>query len=97
MSADTPSIRKLQPEFVISPGTQVVVKVAKALPCGEEYKPPGTRYLTDSRASQYLVAIPTSPVIHIQNRAPGPPRAIAVATPTILPVPTVAESAVINA
>jgi hypothetical protein len=41
MSADTPSIRKLQTEFVISPGTQVVVKVAKALPGGDEYKPPG--------------------------------------------------------
>jgi len=42
MSADTPSIRRLQPEFVISPGTQVVVKVAKALPGGEEHKPPGS-------------------------------------------------------
>ena len=36
-------------------------------------------------------------VIHIQNRAPGPPTAIAVATPAMLPVPTVAASAVINA
>lgn len=36
MSADTPSIRRLHPEFVISPGAQVVVKVAKALPGGEE-------------------------------------------------------------
>ena len=31
---------------------------------------------------------------HIQNTAPGPPAIIAPATPTILPVPTVAASAV---
>jgi predicted nucleotidyltransferase len=36
------SLRKLQPDFVISPGTQVVVKVAKALPGGDEYKPAGS-------------------------------------------------------
>jgi hypothetical protein len=36
------SLRKLRPDFVISPGTQVVVKVAKALPGGEEYKPAGS-------------------------------------------------------
>ena len=30
----------------------------------------------------------------IQKRAPGPPAAMAVATPTILPVPMVAERAV---
>jgi hypothetical protein len=43
------------------------------------------------------VAIPTRPVIHIQTKAPGPPMAMAVATPAILPVPTVADSAVISA
>ncbi len=42
MSTDEHSIRKLQPDFVISPGTQVVVKVAKALPNGEEHKPAGS-------------------------------------------------------
>ena len=36
-------------------------------------------------------------MIHIQNIAPGPPNAIAVATPAILPVPTVADIAVNNA
>ena len=41
--------------------------------------------------------MPNSPVIHIQNIAPGPPSAIAVATPTIFPVPTVDANAVINA
>ena len=41
--------------------------------------------------------MPTSAVIHIQNSAPGPPSAMAVATPAMLPVPTVAASAVISA
>ena len=41
--------------------------------------------------------MPTSAVIHIQKSAPGPPMAIAVATPAMLPVPTVAASAVISA
>lgn len=36
------SLRKLQPDFVISPGTQVVVKVAKALTGGDEHKPAGS-------------------------------------------------------
>ena len=36
------SLRKLQPDFVISPGTQVVVKVSKALSGGGEYKPAGS-------------------------------------------------------
>jgi hypothetical protein len=52
---------------------------------------------TAQTASAYLVAMPKSAVIHIQNRAPGPPRAIAVATPAMLPVPMVAESEVIRA
>src|SRR5690606_13066639 len=50
-----------------------------------------------STASEYLVAIPTRAVSHIQNSAPGPPRKTAVATPAMLPVPTVADSAVIRA
>ena len=50
-----------------------------------------------ARGSEYLVAVPTSAAIHIQNKAPGPPATIAVATPTIFPVPIVAESAVHNA
>src|SRR5690606_5368189 len=47
--------------------------------------------------SQYLVAMPTRAVHHIQNSAPGPPRKMAVATPAILPVPTVAARQVISA
>lgn len=38
--------------------------------------------------------MPTSAEIHIQKMAPGPPAVIAVATPTMLPVPMVADSAV---
>ena len=56
-----------------------------------------TRYFTDSSASAYLVAIPNTPVSHIHSTAPGPPAATAVATPTILPVPMVAASAVVSA
>ena len=55
-----------------------------------------TRYLTASTPSPYLVAIPNKAVIHIQKTAPGPPRTHAVATPAMLPVPIVAESAVMS-
>ena len=41
--------------------------------------------------------MPTSAVIHIQNTAPGPPSAIAVATPAMLPTPMVAARQVISA
>ena len=40
---------------------------------------------------------PKNATTHIQNTAPGPPNAMAVATPTILPVPTRPESAMQNA
>ncbi len=36
------SFRKLLPGFVISTGTQVVLKVAKILPGGQQFKPPGS-------------------------------------------------------
>ena len=55
------------------------------------------RYFTASRPSEYFVAIPNNAASHIQNIAPGPPATIAVATPTMLPVPMVAESAVHSA
>ena len=55
------------------------------------------RYLTASTPSAYLVAMPKKAAIHIQNKAPGPPAFTAVATPTILPVPTVAAKAVHSA
>ena len=52
------------------------------------------RYLMASSPSAYLVAMPKTPVSQHHNTAPGPPRAMAVATPMILPVPMVAASAV---
>lgn len=42
MSNPQHSLRNLQRDFTISAGTQVVVKVAKVLPGGEEYKPAGS-------------------------------------------------------
>ena len=53
-------------------------------------------YFTDSRLSAYLVDSPNRAESHIHTRAPGPPETIAVATPTIFPVPMVAASAVIS-
>jgi uncharacterized protein len=40
--SDNPSFRKLLPSFVISPGTQVVLKVARPVAVGEQLKPPGS-------------------------------------------------------
>ena len=56
-----------------------------------------TRYFTASNASAYFVEMPKTPVNHIQNSAPGPPAATAVATPMMLPVPIVAAKAVVSA
>ena len=56
-----------------------------------------TRYLTDAKTSEYFVAMPNTPVSHTQSTAPGPPERMAVATPTMLPVPMVAASAVVSA
>ena len=52
------------------------------------------RKRTPRKHSAYLEAMPNSAVIHIQKSAPGPPIEMAAATPTMLPVPTVAASAV---
>ena len=46
------------------------------------------------KTSENFVAIPKNAARIIQNKAPGPPAQTAVATPTILPVPIVALSAV---
>ena len=47
--------------------------------------------------STKAVEAPKKAIIHIQKMAPGPPNARAVATPTILPVPTRPERATQNA
>ena len=46
--------------------------------------------------SAYFVEMPNTPVSQHHNTAPGPPKATAVATPMILPVPMVAARAVAN-
>ena len=56
-----------------------------------------SRYLMASIHSLNLDVRPKQAEIHIQTRAPGPPDTMAVATPTILPVPMVAARAVVNA
>ena len=48
-------------------------------------------------ASPKIVAIPRNAAHHIQKIAPGPPMAIAVAAPAMLPVPTWAAIAVASA
>ena len=56
-----------------------------------------TLYLIAINDSAYLVAMPKTPVSQHHNTAPGPPKAIAVPTPTIFPVPMVAASDVAKA
>ena len=56
-----------------------------------------SRYLMASIHSENFDVSPKAAEIHIHTSAPGPPETIAVATPTILPVPIVAASAVVSA
>ena len=56
-----------------------------------------TRYFTANKPSAYFVDIPNTPVSQHHSTAPGPPRAMAVATPMMLPVPIVAARAVARA
>ena len=58
---------------------------------------PAVRYFKESIHSLNFVVSPNAAEIHIHTRAPGPPDTIAVATPTMLPVPIVAASAVVSA
>ena len=55
------------------------------------------RYRTERVASANFVTIPKIALTHIQKIAPGPPIAIAPATPARFPVPTVAARAVHSA
>ena len=54
-------------------------------------------YICDSVDSTKAVDAPKNATTHIQNTAPGPPNAMAVATPTMFPVPTLPERAMQNA
>jgi len=56
-----------------------------------------TLYFTAIRLSEYLVAMPNTPVSHIHNRAPGPPDVMAAPTPIMFPVPIVEDRAVTSA
>ena len=53
-----------------------------------------SRYLMASSPSAYFVEMPNTPVSQHHSTAPGPPKAMAVATPMMLPVPMVAARAV---
>ena len=56
-----------------------------------------SRYFTASIHSLNLDVMPKRAESHIQTKAPGPPDTMAVATPTIFPVPMVAARAVVRA
>ena len=47
-------------------------------------------YMMARTPSWYFVAMPTTALTHIQKMAPGPPMTRAIATPAMLPIPTVA-------
>ena len=94
------------------PNAQTAARIAKRMPAQRALRPRSrayiappiiepsslfTRYLTAIRVSAYLVAMPKIPVSHIQRTEPGPPQAIAVPTPMMLPVPMVEERAVVSA
>jgi hypothetical protein len=55
------------------------------------------RYFWPSVHSVNFAVMPSRPAQIIQNVAPGPPVDTAMATPAMLPRPTVAESAVVSA
>src|SRR6266403_1423767 len=78
------------------PNAEMVVRMAKItpthfcfIPLSSTYiGPPAIRplsvlmrYFTERTASEYFVAMPKTPVSHIQSTAPGPPAAMAEATP----------------
>ena len=54
-------------------------------------------YICASVASTKALPAPKKAMIHIHTMAPGPPKPMAVATPTMLPVPTRPESAIAKA
>lgn len=56
-----------------------------------------TRNFTPRVASAILTLMPTNPATAIQNEAPGPPVAIAMATPAMFPRPTVPDNSVARA
>ena len=55
------------------------------------------RYSSATAISEKLVAMPTTPLRNIQRTAPGPPLAMAIETPAMLPTPTVEDRDVASA
>ncbi len=58
---------------------------------------PTSLYFTPNVHSTNLEDIPIKPAKIIQKVAPGPPKDIAIATPAILPKPTVPDNAAVRA
>ena len=81
-----PAFLFLKPFFIVNIGPPFISPFAFT-----------SRNLKPSMHSENFVDRPKQAEIHIQTRAPGPPANIAVATPTIFPVPIVAARAVISA
>ena len=97
VTADTSSVRqKSTPMNLPSPprphSLRPLATTNIGPPCGLSGSDVSRKSI-DCVTSVLLSAMPTKPTIHIQNTAPGPPIAMAIATPAILPRPTVAESA----
>ena len=83
---------RMASHFQPSPFSSAYIGPPSILPSGVLF-----RYLIASSPSAYLVEMPKIPVSQHHKTAPGPPNAIAVATPMMLPVPIVAARAVAKA
>ena len=55
------------------------------------------RYMTAKVHSASLVDMPRKPATMSHRVAPGPPKEMATATPAMLPIPTVPDTAVVSA
>ena len=82
----SPALLFLNPFFMVNMGPPFISPFAFT-----------SRNLKPSIHSENFVVRPKQAETHIHTRAPGPPANMAVATPTIFPVPMVAASAVISA
>ena len=88
-----PRTAKVMPShFMFSPRSRAYMAPPSMVPSFVR-----TLYLTAIRDSPYLVAMPNTPVSQHHRTAPGPPRAMAVPTPIIFPVPMVEARAVVSA
>ena len=86
IASTVPKVLFLRPRFMVVIGPPSISPASLVV-----------RYLMASIHSENLLVRPKIAEISIQTSAPGPPLTNAVATPTMLPVPMVAASAVISA